>query len=327
MPKMKTVIVIPDGELLPGGVVSSYFLLSQANQYLLSAGRAPAFDLIIAGKSSLSWVYHGHFGIKATPIDLVDQDIDLIIVPGFISEEIPVKRNDWLIRWMKHQYTSHQTELASMCTGAFLLAATGALDGKKATTHWAFKQQFCALFPKVELVPDKIVTDDTGTYTGGGAFSSLNLLFYLIEKFAGKEVCVYLSKIYQIDLHRNSQRPFMIVNQLYDHEDEAIKQFQMYVEQHYEDQIVISILARKFAFSARTLVRRFKKATGITPLQYLQQIRMEAAKRFLENSNLNISEIIYKIGYKDGPTFRKIFKRHTGFSPQVYRNKYRLDIW
>lgn len=322
---IKTTIVIPTGDVLPDGVVSAYFFLSQANAFRLSLNLPPVFDLTIGGKIKTQWLYGGHFGIKATPLREMHTTPDLIIVPGFIDQNIPLGENQWLIQWIKTQFESGNTEVASMCTGAFILAAAGALNGKKCTTHWAFKDSFRELFPNVHLEPDKIVTDEERTYTSGGAFSSLNLLLYIVEKFAGKETSIWLSKVFQVDTQRNSQRPFMILNQLYDHEDISIKKFQEFVEEHFNEEIHIAALAKKFAFSPRTLIRRFKIATGITPIEYIQQVRVEAAKRMLETGSENINEIIFNSGYRDGATFRKIFKRQTGLTPLEYRKKYKTS--
>lgn len=323
---IKTVIVIPKGEVLPDGIVSAYFFLSQANQYSVSLNKTPAFDLTIASQTKTNWLYHGLFGIKATPIKELSTDIDLIIVPGFIAEmELPLRENKLLIEWLKNQYKNHQTELASMCTGAFLLAATGALNGKRCTTHWAYANSFAQQFPKTLLETDKIVTDEGGVYTSAGAFSSLNLLLYLVEKFADKETAIWLAKVFQVDLNRSSQYPFMILNQLYNHEDDSLKKLQKYVEQNYDKEILVGDLAKKFAFSPRTLVRKFKKNTGITPLEYIQQVRIEAAKRMLEKNTNSVSEIIFKCGYNDGATFRKVFKRLTGMAPLEYKAKYGVD--
>ncbi|MEZ4688435.1 MAG: DJ-1/PfpI family protein, partial [Bacteroidia bacterium] len=165
----KTVIIVPKGEVLPDGVISAYFFLSQANQYLAGQGKAPAFELTLASHTKTSWLYEGHFGIRATPIQELPASIDLIIVPGFIGEMAgPMEENSALILWMKKQHEEQQTELASMCTGAFLLAATGALNGKRCTTHWAFASAFSQNFPEARLRPERIVTDEGGTYTSAG---------------------------------------------------------------------------------------------------------------------------------------------------------------
>ena len=323
MPMKKTVIVVPKGEVLPDAIVSAYFFLSQANSYYASLKKEPIFDLTIASYTKTNWLYNGHFNIKATLIKELSTNIDLIIIPGFITEmELPLKENARLIKWLKNQYNHHGSELASMCTGAFLLAATGALNKKRCTTHWAFANTFVQYFPEAILETDKILTDEDRTYTSAGAFSSLNLLLYLVEKFADKETAIWLSKIFQVDLHRDSQSPFTILNQLYKHDDMTIKKLQKYVEEHHNKALYVAALAKKFSISQRTLIRRFKNATGITPIEYIQRVRIEAAKRMLEKNTYNINEVILRCGYQDGTTFRQIFKRLTGFTPSEYKQKY-----
>ncbi len=319
---MKTGIVLPKGDILPDGIMSAFFFLSQANSFQRMQGKPDIFDLTIIGDYKTNWIYGGHFGVRAIPYAQLNEKLNLIIVPGFIDEKIPLEENSPLIHWLENQYVENHTELASMCTGAFLIAATGLLDGKKCTTHWAFKDAFIRAFPDVRLETDRIITDEDGIYTSAGAFSSLSLLLYLIEKYCDKATAIWLSKVFQVDIHRHSQRPFMILNQLFDHGDEQIKNLQVHIEQHYSEELQLDDLSKKFAFSRRTMVRRFKAATGITPIVYIQQVRVEAAKRELENSIKRIDEIIYSCGYNDGATFRKIFKKNTGLTPGAYRAKY-----
>jgi len=320
---IKTVVTVPIGEILPDAVISAYFFLSQANAFCQAQGRAPVFELTLAGIRRSNWLYEGHFGIRATPYQEIPAEVDLLIIPGFLGERIPLEENQWLVQWVGNQYREHGTEVASMCTGAFVLAAAGLLDGKKCTTHWAFRQDFMRLFPAARLQTEKIITDQDGIYTSAGAYSSLNLLLYLVEKFAGKDTAVWLSRVFQVDTRRNSQLPFMMLNQLFQHEDTPIKRVQEYVEKNFAEELRISGLAEQFAMSPRTLVRRFKKATGLSPLEYLQQVRMEAAKRMLEQENKNVEEVIFDSGYRDGPTFRQVFKRSTGLTPSEYRRQYK----
>lgn len=315
--------MVPKGEVLPDAIVSAYFFLSQANRYCIAAGKEPVFDLTIASFAQNNWLCDGHFNIKASPIAELPTPIDLVIVPGFVTEmELPLRENARLIGWLKKQHEDYGTELASMCTGAFLLAAAGALRQKRCTTHWAFAKSFLAHFPEANLETDKIVTDEGGTYTSAGAFSSLNLLLYLVEKFTDKETAIWLAKVFQVDMNRDSQSPFTILNQLYHHDDSTIRELQQYVEQHFAEVLYVGTLARQFSLSQRTLIRRFKNATGITPIEYIQRVRIEAAKRMLEKNAHNINEVIFKCGYQDGATFRKVFRRLTGLSPSQYKQKY-----
>ena len=336
-------IVIPRGAVMPDAVLSAYFLFTQVNLYFQNlanlsrtdyrkgrsteeGGReAQPFKLFLLSHKNNCELYGEHFLVRSQKYKTFHESLDLIIVPGFTSEmESPLEMNQELVQWLKAQYenSNGKTELASMCTGAFLIAATGLLEGRCCTTHWAFQESFIAYFPLVNLQPDSIVTDDNGIYTSGGAYSSLNLILYLIEKFCGKETAVWAAKIFQIDHHRKSQKPFIIFNQQKSHADQAIIQIQNYLEQHFQESMSIQSLATQFNFSRRNLVRRFKKATGNTPIEYLQRVRIESAKRDLEYSAKNINEIIYDCGYNDGNSFRKLFKKYTGFLPSTYRKKY-----
>ncbi|MCO6493768.1 MAG: helix-turn-helix domain-containing protein [Phaeodactylibacter sp.] len=166
-------------------------------------------------------------------------------------------------------------------------------------------------------MPERIVTDDRGIYASGGAYSSLNLVLYLLEKFSGKAA-------FQIDPGRRSQKPFVIFSNQGAHQDEAIARVQEHIERHYREGLTVSGLASRFAFSRRNFLRRFKEATGNSPIEYLQRVRIEAAKRNLETSFGGIGEALSAAGYSDAKTFRRLFKKYTGFSPMEYRNRYRF---
>ncbi|MCB0518904.1 MAG: helix-turn-helix domain-containing protein [Saprospiraceae bacterium] len=319
----KIALLVPNGDVMPDAVVGSYFLLTQANLFLQQSGKKPVFEIQILGYKKQSLLYDGSFSVKTTHFKKVETVFDLLIVPGFTCEmEAPILENNGLIAWMKKQHVEHGTELASMCTGAFLVAATGLLDGKKCTSHWAFEQSFRRLFPKVNFLPEHIVTDDNGIYASGGAYSSLNLILYLIEKFCGKDTARWASKVFQLDIDRKSQKPFVIFNLQKAHVDEPVADAQSYIEKHFSEPLTVNGLADRFAFSRRNFVRRFKDATGNTPIEYIQRVRIEAAKRLLETTPKNINEVLYETGYSDNKSFRMVFKKITGYSPSDYRNRY-----
>jgi transcriptional regulator GlxA family with amidase domain len=182
------------------------------------------------------------------------------------------------------------------------------------------------MYPGANLLDDKIMTEDTGIYTSGGAYSYLNLLLYLIEKFAGREVAVLISKAFMIDIDRDSQSPFIMFRGQKEHEDEQIKKAQEFIESNYQDKITVEQLASMLAVSRRNLERRFKKATANTVVEYIQRVKVEAAKMSLETSMENVSEIMYKVGYTDTKAFRTTFKKITGLSPIQYRNKYNREL-
>jgi transcriptional regulator GlxA family with amidase domain len=186
--------------------------------------------------------------------------------------------------------------------------------------------QFKKMFPDVNLVTEKIITDEKGIYSSGGAFSYLNLILYLIEKYAGRDIAVLSAKLFAIEIERDSQLSFVIFRGQKDHDDEAIKKAQEFIEKNFEDKITIDDLASKVALGRRNFERRFKKATSNTVAEYIQRVKIEAAKLSLESSRENVNDAMYKVGYSDPKAFRVSFKKITGLSPVEYRNKYNRQI-
>ena len=319
----KIAILVPRGDVMPDAIVGAYFLLTQVNLHQVHQGNKLAFEVDIVGYQINLKLYDGTFAVFAKNFRQVEKVFDLIIVPGFTSEmDTPLRENRELIDWIKSQHLQHGTDLASMCTGAFLLAATGLLDGKKCTSHWAFEESFRTCFPAVNFLSDQIITDDEGIYASAGAYSSLNLILYLIEKFCGKETAVWAAKVFQLDIDRKSQKPFVIFNQQKSHGDQTIEQAQAYIEKHFDRTLNVKSLAKQFSVSRRSFIRRFKKATGNTPLEYIQRVRIEAAKRMLENTPKSIGEVMFQTGYNDSKTFRSLFKKFTGYIPSHYKSRY-----
>jgi transcriptional regulator GlxA family with amidase domain len=247
---------------------------------------------------------------------------DLIIIPALsLDLERSLKLNQALITWLKEQ-RAFGAEIASICTGAFLLASTGLLKGRNCSTHWMAASYFKELFPEVYLLTDQLITDEQGIYTNGGAFSFLNLLLYIVEKYYDRQTAIYCSKVFQVDIERNSQSRFTIFTGQKDHTDDLILEAQVMIEEQLNMPLSVEVLASRFAISRRNFDRRFISATGNTPAEYLQRVKIEAAKKELETGDKQISEVMYKVGYTDQRTFRNLFKRITGLSPSGYRTKY-----
>ncbi|HMG16491.1 MAG TPA: helix-turn-helix domain-containing protein, partial [Saprospiraceae bacterium] len=217
-------------------------------------------------------------------------------------------------------------EIASLCIGAFLLASTGLLKGKKCSTHWDFANQFRAMFPDVELVDGSIITESQGVYSSGGANSYWNLLLYLVEKYTSRDAAIFAAKIFAIDIDRESQSTFMMFKGQKEHPDEEIKMAQEYIEDNYQEKISVDQLAEMSAIGRRSFERRFKKATNNTVIEYIQRIKIEAAKRSFESSRKNVNEVMYDVGYTDTKSFRDVFKKITGLTPIEYRNKYNVQV-
>jgi transcriptional regulator GlxA family with amidase domain len=314
-------ILVPRGAIL-GSLEGSRQLLTQVNHFFAAKGMQPVFKVQLVGLSEQTPITGGLYTVNSDMILSDVEKTDLIIIPALDGEITgAIENNKEFIPWIINQHTNG-AEVASLCMGAFLLASTGLLKGRKCATHWMAANDFKRMFPEVELVTEKIITDEQGIYSSGGAFSYLNLILYLIEKFAGREMAVLSSKVFAIEMERNSQSPFIIFQGQKDHADDPIKRAQNYIEQNYQDKITVEQLASMFALGRRNLERRFKKATANTVVEYIQRVKIEAAKMSLESSRENVNEVMYNVGYTDTKAFRSTFKRITGLSPIEYRDKY-----
>lgn len=319
---MKTVtILVPKGAIL-GSIEGPRMLLAGVNNYLTGIGQPPLFKIELVGLNKETPLISGMYTIRTDRV-LSDVDkTDLVIIPAIDGElNKGLEENKELIPWIAQQYKSG-AEVASLCVGAFLLASTGLMKGRKCATHWVAANDFRRMFPDVNLVTERVVTDESGIYTSGGAYSYLTLVLYLIEKYVGRAAAVFCAKIFAIDIDRESQSPFMMFNGQKDHEDEPIKKAQQFIEENFHQRITVDELASMFSLSRRNLERRFKKATSNTVVEYIQRVKIEAAKMSLESSRENVNEVMYKVGYTDTKAFRTTFKKITGISPIQYRTKY-----
>ena len=178
------------------------------------------------------------------------------------------------------------------------------------------------MYPAVTLVDQSIITEEQGLYSSGGANSYWNLLLYLVEKYTDRDTAIQASKYFAIDIDRESQAAFMMFKGQKDHEDHAIQQAQTFIEANFQDKITIDNLAELCAIGRRSFERRFRKATNNTVIEYIQRVKIEAAKRSLERSRKNVNEVMFDVGYTDTKAFRDVFKKVTGLTPIEYRNKY-----
>lgn len=247
---------------------------------------------------------------------------DLIIISSITNRERKPNFNPETIHWLQRQHRMGAS-IASVCTGAFLLAATGLLDGKTATTHWGFMDLFRERYPLVDLKPEKLITDEGNLYCAGALSAGIDLSIYLVGKFCGHEVAIACSKALMHDMGRQSQAPYSVLQFQKKHADEAVLAAQVWLEEHFVEPVDIHVMARAHGMSRRTFERRFKKATGDTPLFYLQKTRVEAAKKMIETERATFDEISYRIGYENSSHFREIFKKHTGLLPTQYERYFR----
>ncbi|GGD75436.1 AraC family transcriptional regulator [Emticicia aquatilis] len=319
-------ILVPEGHGNNlSSIVGAYKIFKKANEYWQKLGNEPIFSIELLGVSDTVDFYDGLFQVNPHKHFSTILTTDLIIIPSLNHNyEEATQQNQELAQWVSHQY-KRGAEVASICTGAFLLASTGILDGKSCSTHWLATDTFRQTFPNVKLKSDELITDENGIYTNGGAYSFLNLIIYLIEKFYDRSTAIYCSKVFQIDLNRTSQSVFSIFNGQKTHNDEAIKEAQLYIENNSTDKISVEELAAKFAIGRRNFDRRFIKATGNTPLEYAQRVRIESAKKAFETNRKTINEVMYDVGYSDVKAFREVFRKITGMSPLEYREKYNKE--
>lgn len=318
-------ILVPDGENNLSSIAGAYKIFTRANQYWKKNKGKELFKIELAGISEKVDFYGGLFSVHPhTHISAIAKT-HLIIIPSLnYNYESTVKENRSLTDWITKQY-KNGAEIASICTGAFLLASSGLLEGKSCSTHWAVADDFRKMFPGVDLQTDKLITDENGIYTNGGAYSFLNLLIYLVEKYYDRPTAIFCSKVFQIEIDRQSQSPFTIFTGQKTHQDEMVKQAQAYIENHVDEKISVEELSSRFAVGRRNFDRRFIKATGNTPVEYLQRVKIESAKKVFETTGKTINEVMYEVGYSDVKAFREVFKKITGMSPLEYRSKYNKE--
>ncbi len=317
-------IVVPKGNANLSSITGSFEILSRANEYWKKAGNKPMFEIRLAGYVKELQLNVGFFSVYPVHIKEIKKT-DLVIIPSVSYDYgMVIKENKELITWIREQYKSG-AEIASICTGTFLLAATGLLEGKTCSTHWNAAVDFRRMFPNINLHIDKLITAEKGIYTNGGAYSFLNLILFLVEKYFDRETAILCSKMFQIDIERTSQSPFHIFRGQKSHGDELISKAQTYIEENLGEKISFEDLATKLATSRRNFDRRFIKATGNTPVEYMQRVKVEAAKRTLEEGRKSIFEVMNEVGYADDKAFREVFKRITGLSPMDYRGKYNRE--
>jgi transcriptional regulator GlxA family with amidase domain len=315
-------ILIPEGDASLVNIEGCHQIFNEVNSVLARAGKDPLFQVQLVGLRKETHMKKGLFSIHPDALVSEVDHTDLIIIPAIHGDKRKViEDNKEFLPWLIHQYEAG-AGIASLCIGVFLLAGTGLLKGKKCATHWVEADNFRKMFPDVDLVPDKIITDEQGIYTSGGAYSWLNLILYLVEKYAGRDMSIICSKLFGIQIERDSQSSFMIFSPQKQHQDDLIRQAQDYIEKNYQEKITIDELASRLAISRRNLERRFKKVTYNSIVEYVQRVRIEAAKMTLERERENVNEAMYQAGYTDIKAFRTTFKKLTGLSPLEYKNKY-----
>lgn len=326
MKAMKKVFILVPQSAVTEAIANPRYIFTTANQFLRNQGQSEAFDVYLVGLEDTVRVHDGYCTISVDQT-LVNADAaDLVIIPALFGDvEVALDQNKDLVPWIQRQH-EQGAEIASLCLGAFLLAETGLLDDRPCSTHWAYYDLFRSKYPNVSLQDGKIITDMDGIYTSGGANSYWNLLLYLLEKYTSRELAILASKYFAIDIDRDSQSAFTMFEGQKTHDDEQIKTVQAHIEQQYSLKFSVDQLADTAAMSRRTFERRFKQATNNTVVEYIQRVKMEAAKRSLESGQKSVAEVMYGVGYGDDKAFRNVFKKVVGMTPGAYRARYQKVV-
>jgi transcriptional regulator GlxA family with amidase domain len=248
---------------------------------------------------------------------------DLVFVPsaGLGLDEL-LARNAPVIAFLRRARAGG-ARIASVCSGVALPAAAGLLDGRRATTHWGLVDAYRERFPRVDWRPDELVTEADGIYCGGGVHAALDLALYLVEKLCGRALAVQCAKSLLLDMPRECQTGFAVLPMGARHADAAIHRAEEWIHRHCREEFRFEALARELGMSPRNFIRRFKAATGLAPVDYLQRLRVRAAQRLLEEAHAGVAEVGRSVGYEDAAFFRSLFKRHTGLAPDAYRRRFR----
>jgi len=319
---MFKVNILANENALFSTVFGPFDLLIQAGVFwnmVIGKEATPYFEVCISSIDGKEIT--GLCGAKIRPHCKIQNDdqYDLIIIP---SEGMNIKPSSKSFQnrvdYLKKMHDKGAV-IASICTGAFLVAATGLLNNKVATTHWAAAREFTQLFPEVKLNTDLLVADNHEIITAGGVSADQDLCMQLIARFCGHDVAIQTARCTLVDLSPREQTRFKTFVVEKSHRDQNILKCQTYIENHLGEEISIAKLSVKFSISQRTLNRRFKQATSHSVISYVQQLRVEKAKYILERKNIPFDELAHDLGYENVSFFRKLFKQHVGLTPKDYR--------
>jgi transcriptional regulator GlxA family with amidase domain len=322
-----TILYCPDGSVSSSVAPLEVFYAAGTRWNLcVSAAPEPRFSITTVSVDGAP--VSGGAGVRVIPDKPLAEveHTDLVLIPsGGTDIDVMIEKNAAAIPWLRALHEKGAL-IAGVCTGVAILAEAGLLDGRRATTHWAVADDFRQRFPKVDWQPQLCVTEDRGVLCGGGVYASIDLALYIVEKLCGRDVAMGCAKSLVVQMPRTYQTSFAVLPFGRDHGDALIRASEDWLHNHFPDTIDLDRLAEDFAIAPRTFLRRFKAATGETPLAYLQRLRTDAAKRMLEEDRMTVQEVGLAVGYEDVAFFRDLFKRHTGLPPGAYRERFGRSI-
>lgn len=250
-------------------------------------------------------------------------DYDVVVVPAVLGNLEAVLADREAVGWLSGQH-ERGAVLCAVCAGVFLLAETGILEGREATTHWNLTERFRTRYPGVRLKADRLLVDHGDVVTAGGITAYLDLCLHMVARLGSRELAAVCSKMLLVDPGRRSQVPYTMHSMPRGHGDEPVLRAQDWLEARLEGEVSLEAAAKAAGLGVRTLLRRFRKATGHTPLEYVLTLRVEAAKRLLETTDRTVEDLAEALGYADPASFRRVFKARAGLSPGAYRRRFSL---
>lgn len=309
---------------LQSGVAGILDLLTLANwqQKLLNPDRTEPFCrvTVVSDDGTPVTSFNRQPVVPAEAIDS-SAEIDLLVVPGIMGRPEMLTEQSAAAIWIAHRH-AEGTVVASACSGAFLLARSGVVGRRPLTTHWQLADRFRRHFPRTQLRIEEILIDGGDYISAGGTGAHFDLALYLIEKYASSELARACARMMLIDDRRRDQAPFVRFQGYRGHDDEPILRVQQWLDRYYREKVSVRVMAKRAGLHERTFLRRFRKATGEAPLEYLQKLRIEEAKRLLRSGQTNLAAMTGQIGYQDVSSFRRLFVQHVGMSPTVYRQRF-----
>ncbi len=265
------------------------------------------------------------FGLRVAPdhaiADIARTDIVFLPSSGVMPEEV-MRRHASLLPWLRARYESG-AQMAAVCSGAAFFAEAGLLEGRRGTTHWGVAEAFRQRYPQVDWRPDLLITEDERIFCGGGVNAATDLSLFLVERLCGREVAVGCAKALILDMPRTHQSGYAILPIARPHADTQVRALEEILHVNFRRDLATDELARQVGMSRRTMIRRFKAATGCLPGAYQQMVRVAAARRLLEEGARSVHQVAGEVGYSDVTFFRNVFKRYTGETPGAYRERYR----
>jgi transcriptional regulator GlxA family with amidase domain len=255
---------------------------------------------------------------------------DVVFIPSLWigPDETLAGRHSALKQWIVDRYQDGAI-ICAACTGTFLLADTGMLDDEMATTHWAYVDSLRRHYPKIKIRGEKVLVEagaDSRLITSGSHATWYDLLLYVISRLGGRDAALQTGKFFLLQWHTDGQSPYMAFRENLQHGDAVIRQAQEWLSTHYSHPNVVTALEEQSGLPSRTFKRRFKQATGLTPMAYVQEMRVDRAKALLESSDTPVDQIGWRVGYEDVTYFRRLFKRVTSLRPGEYRKKFQLPV-